>query len=160
MINQRSNIYKTWSDEIVVEDLICSNFSVIEFDFFWCDNDLDNFLFFKLSDVNSISLSFEIERLSRYWLKVLKNILSSLLSLKTIFWYFRTLLMIKTIFHKFLIQSTWKSFKTKSITKNLKQKRFFFSFFSFQSRRFRHKICLMTKNSNYSSHKNSKHRFL
>jgi hypothetical protein len=41
--------------------------------------------------------------------------------------YFRLFSIIETTFHKFLIRSTWKSFKTKSITKNLKQKRFLFS---------------------------------
>jgi hypothetical protein len=160
MINQRSNICKAWSDEIVVEDLICSNFSAIESDSFWCDNDLDSFLFLKLSCVSSISFSFDIERFSRYWLKISKVILSSFFSLKTIFWYFRTLSMIETTSHKFLIRSMWKSFKTKSITKNSNKNDFFSLLFLLQSRRFRRKICLMTKDSSYSSHKNSKHRFL
>jgi hypothetical protein len=134
--------------------------SAIKFVSFWCDNDLDCFLFFKLSCVSFISLLFEIERFSRYWLKVSKIILFFLFSLKTIFWYFRTFSIIATTFHKLSISLTRKHSRTKSIANDSKQKRFFRFFLFFRSRLFRCKIRLMTKNSNCSFHKDSKHRFL
>jgi hypothetical protein len=159
MINQRNNICKTCNDEIVVENLNCTIFFVTDAAFFPRNADFDTSFFSRFFWIRLASFSFEIDRLFRYWLNASKDILFFFF-LKISFWRFWFSSMIETTHCKFSIFLTWKQFKTKSIAKNSKQKRFFFLFFLFQSQRFWRKICLMTKNSNCSSHKDSKHRFL
>jgi hypothetical protein len=130
MINQRNNICKACKNDIVVENLNCSIFSATKAASFSCDVDSNNFLFAKVSWIRFASFSFEIDRFFRYWLKTSKDIFFSFLLILS-FWYSRLFSMIETTLHRFLIRSTRKSFKTKSITKDSKQKRFVFFFFFF-----------------------------
>ncbi len=125
MINQRSNICRACKNVIVVEDLNCSNSFETDVVFFWWDDDLDNSLFAKF-----MSLSFEIDRLSRYWLKVSNVIFFFFFFLTLSFWYFRFFFINATTLRKFSISLTWQQLKTKSITKNSKSKCFLLSFFS------------------------------
>jgi hypothetical protein len=127
MINQRNNICNICKDEIVAKNLSCTIFFMTDAASFSCDVDSNNSLFAKAFWVRFASFSFEIDRFSRYWLKISNDIFSFLFSSKAIFWCFQTFSMTETTSHRFLIRSTWKSFETKSITKNSKQKRFFFS---------------------------------
>ncbi len=120
IINQRNNICKTCKNDIVVEDLNYSIFSATEAASFSCIVDSNNSLFAETFWIRFTSLSFEVDRLSRYWLKISNDIFSFLFFLKTIFWCFRTFLMIATTFHKLSISLMWKQFKAKSIAKNSK----------------------------------------
>jgi hypothetical protein len=131
MINQRNSICNAYKNEIVTKNLSCTIFFMTDAAFLSWDVDSDNSLFAEISWVRFASFSFEIDRFSRFWLKISNDILSFFFSLKAIFWCSQIFSMIETTSHKFLIRSTWKSFKTKSITKNSKQKRFFFFFFFF-----------------------------
>ncbi len=76
-----------------------------------------------------MSFSFEIDRLSRYWLKISNVILFFFFFLTIVFWYFRFFFINVTTFRRFSISLTWQQFKTKSIAKDSKSK-YFFSFFS------------------------------
>ncbi len=75
IINQRDNICKICKDEIVVENLICIVFFTTKIVLFSCDIDSNNFLSAKISWVKLASLSFEIDRFSRYWFKISNDIL-------------------------------------------------------------------------------------
>ncbi len=125
MINQRNNICRACKDVIVVEDLNCSNSFEANAVSFWWNDDFDNFLFARF-----MSLSFEIDRFSRYWLKISNVILFFFFFLTLFFWYFRLFFINATTLRRFSISLTWQQFKTKSITKNSKSKCFFFFFFS------------------------------
>ncbi len=125
MINQRNNICRACKDVIVVDDLNCSSSFETNVVFFWWDDDLDKSFFARF-----MSLSFEIDRLSRYWLKVSNVILFFFFFLTLIFWYFRLFFINATTLRRFSISLTWQQLKTKSIAKDSKSKCFFSSFFS------------------------------
>ncbi len=108
MINQRNNICKICNDAIVVEDLNRTIFFAADTLPFSRDVEFDNSLFARTFWVRLASLSFEINRLSLYWLKTSKNI---------VFFSF---------FLEFSSRRFWRQSNRKSITKNSKQKEFLF----------------------------------
>ncbi len=135
MINQRSSICKTYKNDIVVEDLNCAIFSATEIAFFSFVVDSNNSLFAEISWVRFASLSFEIDRLSRYRLKISTDILFLFFFLELSFWRFNSISTNEMIYNNSSIFSTWKQSKAKSIAKCFNQSEFFLN---------QHKISLIS----------------
>ncbi len=126
MINQRDNICKACKDEIVVEDLNYTIFSATETASFSFVVDSNNSFFAEIFWIKFASLSFEIDRFSRYWLKISNDILSLFFFLKLSFWRSDSISTNEMTHNNSSISSTWRQSKTKSIAKCFNQSEFFF----------------------------------